>query len=409
MKLGGQLLRRSFRHRNYRLFFLGQGVSLIGTWLTRVALGWWVYRLTGSELMLGAVAFAGQIPTFLLAPLGGVLSDRYDRHRMLVVTQALGMLQSGLLALLAMSTWARIEYILLLAAFQGVINAFDTPARQAFLVEIVEAREDLPNAIALNSSMVNGARLIGPSFAGLLIALFGEAGCFAIDAVTYVAVLGSLLLMRVARRERPRLNPPMFSELGAGLAYAARSRPIRAVLVLLALVSLFGAPYSTLMPVFAAQLLGGGPSTLGFLMAAAGAGAVVGGLWLAARSSVSGLGTSIAVSALAFGAALVAFSFSRTLILSLALMVITGAGMMVQMAGSNTVLQTLVDEDKRGRIMSLYTMAFFGMMPLGSLAAGVFADRFGAPNTLLVGGLITILSGLVFWRMLPTLQLPTRS
>ena len=194
MKLGGQLLRRSFRHRNYRLFFLGQGVSLIGTWLTRVALGWWVYRLTGSELMLGAVAFAGQIPTFLLAPLGGVLSDRYDRHRMLVVTQALGMLQSGLLALLAMSTWARIEYILLLAAFQGVINAFDTPARQAFLVEIVEAREDLPNAIALNSSMVNGARLIGPSFAGLLIALFGEAGCFAIDAVTYVAVLGSLLL-----------------------------------------------------------------------------------------------------------------------------------------------------------------------------------------------------------------------
>ena len=408
MKLSAGLVRRSLRHRNYRLFFVGQGTSLIGTWLTRVALGWWVYRLTGSELMLGAVAFAGQIPTFLLAPLGGVLSDRYDRHRMLVITQVLGMVQSGLLALLAFSTWARIEYILGLAVFQGLINAFDTPARQAFLVEIVEAREDLPNAIALNSSMVNGARLIGPSFAGVLIALFGEAGCFAIDAVSYIAVLGSLFLMRVRRHARPVRTSRVFTELAAGLNYARRSQPIRAVLLLVSLVSLMGAPYSVLMPVFAAQLLGGGPSTLGFLMAAAGAGAVAGGLWLASRPNVLGLGRSIAFAALAFGVALVAFSFSRMLSLSLLLMVIAGAGMMVQMAGSNTILQTIVEEDKRGRVMSLYTMAFFGMMPFGSLMAGWFAARFGAPTTLLVGGIITALGGLVFMARLPALHLEMR-
>jgi MFS family permease len=397
-------VRRALRHPNYRLFFIGQGVSLIGTWLTRVALGWWVFRLTGSELILGTVSFAGQLPTFLLAPLGGVVVDRYDRHRLLVFTQVLAMLQSVLLTLLALSGKANVAYILALAVFQGLINAFDTPARQSFIVELVEVREDLPIAIALNSSMVNAARLVGPSFAGLLIAAFGEAGCFAIDSLSYLAVIASLLAMRVPRRERAKSSRRMFGDLGAGLAYAAQSRPISAILLLVALVSLTGAPYTMLMPVLAAQTLGGGAYTLGFLMAAAGAGAVMGALWLASRPSVLGLGRVMVVTSLAFGAGLMLLSQSRTLWLALPLLLITGAGMMVTLAASNTLLQTIVDEDKRGRVMSLYTMAFFGMVPFGSLLAGWLANHVGAPVTIFCGGLLTALGGLAFWRALPALR-----
>ncbi len=406
--LDGSRVRRALRHRNYRLFFIGQGVSLIGTWLTRVALGWWVFRLTGSELVLGMVSFAGQIPTFLLAPLGGVLVDRRDRQRILIVTQALAMLQSVLLTLLALSGQAKVSYILGLAVFQGLINAFDTPARQAFLVEIVEAREDLPIAIALNSSMVNGARLIGPSFAGLLIAAFGEAGCFGIDSLSYLAVLLSLLAMRVPRRERAPVAAPVWTDLGAGLAYAARSPALRSVLLLVALVSLTGAPYTMLMPVLAAQTLGGGAYTLGFLMAAAGAGAVAGALWLASRPSVLGLGRVIVAATLAFGAALAALALTHHLWLALPVLVVAGGGMMITLASSNTILQTIVDEDKRGRVMSLYTMAFFGMVPFGSLLGGWLATRWGAPNVILVGGLLTAAGGLAFWRKLPEIRQSVR-
>jgi MFS family permease len=402
------LLKRAFRHRNYRLFFVGQGISLIGTWLTRVALGWWVYRLTGSELILGVVSFAGQIPTFLLAPLGGVLVDRHDRHRILVITQALAMLQSSLLTLLALSERASVPLILSLAVFQGMINAFDTPARQAFLVEMVEAREDLANAIALNSSMVNGARLLGPSFAGILIAAFGEAGCFAVDTLSYVAVLGSLLLMRVTPRLRVPSTRRVWADLRAGLSYVAQSAPIRSVLLLVALVSLAGAPYAMLMPVFAGEILGGGPYTLGFLMAAAGAGAVTGAVWLASRPSVLGLGRAISGATLVFGVALVLLAWSRSLWISLPLLVLAGGGMMVQMAASNTILQTIVDEDKRGRVMSLYTMAFFGMVPFGSLIAGWLATRWGVPWTICGGGAITALAALVFLRKLPELRRSVR-
>lgn len=397
-------VRRALRHPNYRLFFIGQGVSLIGTWLTRVALGWWVFRLTGSELILGTVSFAGQLPTFLLAPLGGVVVDRYNRHRLLVVTQVLAMLQSVLLTLLALSGRASVAYILALAVFQGLINAFDTPARQSFIVELVEARDDLPIAIALNSSMVNAARLVGPSFAGLLIAAFGEAGCFAIDSLSYLAVIASLLAMRVPRREPVTSSRRMFGDLGAGLSYAAQSRPISAILLLVALVSLTGAPYTMLMPVLAAQTLGGGAYTLGFLMAAAGAGAVMGALWLASRPSVLGLGRVMVATSLSFGAGLMLLGLSRTLWLALPLLLITGAGMMVTLASSNTLLQTIVDEDKRGRVMSLYTMAFFGMVPFGSLLAGWLANHVGAPVTIFCGGLLTAMGGLAFWRALPALR-----
>lgn len=397
-------VKRALRHPNYRLFFIGQGISLIGTWLTRVALGWWVYRLTGSELILGTVSFAGQLPTFLLAPFGGVIVDRYDRHRILVVTQALAMVQSILLTLLALSSQASVAYILSLAVFQGLINAFDTPARQSFLVELVESREDLPIAIALNSSMVNAARLIGPSFAGLLIAAFGEAGCFALDSLSYVAVLASLFAMRVPKRERRPASRRVIADLAAGLSYAAKSDAISSLLLLVALVSLTGAPYTMLMPVIATRTLGGGAYTLGFMMAAAGGGAVAGALWLASRPSVLGLGRVIVAATLAFGGALVLLALSRSLLLALPVLVVAGAGMMVALAASNTVLQTVVDEDKRGRVMSLYTMAFFGMVPFGSLLAGWLAARIGALGTLAAGGALTALGGMLFWRKLPALR-----
>jgi MFS family permease len=399
---------RALRHRNYRLFFFGQGTSLIGTWLTRVAQSWLVYRLTGSALLLGIVGFAGQIPTFLLAPLAGVLVDRWDRHRVLVVTQVLATLQSALLAWFALRGTITVWHVLALSAFQGLINAFDTPARQAFVVEMVDRREDLPNAIALNSTMVNGARLLGPSVAGILIAMVGEGWCFFIDALSYVAVIASLVAMRL--RPRPEPKPPrrVLVELREGLHYASSFAPIRAILLLLALVSLTGIPYTVLMPIFASQVLKGGPHTLGFLMAATGVGAVIGALWLAARTTVLGLGRTLSVAGALFGAALIAFSFSRAVWLSALLLMLAGGGMMVQMAASNTLIQTMVDEDKRGRVMSFYTMAFFGMMPFGSLAAGWLGARIGAPATVAWGGVATVLAVLVFVRKLPELRRQAR-
>jgi MFS family permease len=395
---------RALRHRNYRLFFAGQGTSLIGTWLTRVATSWLVYRLTGSALLLGVVGFAGQIPTFFLAPVAGVWVDRWNRHRVLVVTQALAMLQSALLAALAFSGRMTVTAIAALSVFQALINAFDMPARQAFLVQMVTDRADLPNAIALNSSMVNAARLIGPSLAGILIGLFGEGWCFAIDAVSYLAVIGSLLAMRIEPRAAAARVTRATAELLEGFRYVMGNLPIRSVLLLLAVVSLMGMPYTVLMPVVASSVLHGGAHTLGFLMAASGAGALAGALYLASRTSVVGLGRVIGISAAIFGASLIAFALSRSLWLSLVLMVPTGTGMMVQMAASNTVVQTLVDEDKRGRVMSFFAMAFFGTVPFGSLLAGTLAQRIGAPNTIGLGGVACILGAALFFRALPELR-----
>jgi len=406
---GPAFMLRALRNKNYRLFFSGQSISLIGTWMTRIATSWLVYRLTGSALLLGVVGFAGQIPSFLLAPFAGVLVDRWNRHRLLVVTQVLALLQSLALAVLALTGLIKIWHVIVLSIFQGLINAFDMPARLAFVVEMVEKREDLANAIALNSSMVNAARLLGPSIGGIVISAVGEGWCFMIDAISYVAVIVSLLVMTITPRMLSATNDAnLFQQLREGWNYAVRFAPIRNVLLLLALVSLVGMPYTVLMPVFANQILHGGPSTLGLLMAASGVGALIGAMFLAARKNVLGLGKFIPLMAAAFGAGLIVFSFTRVLWLSLGLMVVTGLGFMVQMAASNTVLQTIVEEDKRGRVMSFYTMAFMGTAPFGSLLAGSVAERIGAPHTLLFGGAGCILGALWFATTLPGLRRDVR-
>jgi MFS family permease len=402
--VGSARLTRSLRHRNYRLFFGGQSVSLVGTWITRVATSWLVYRLTGSELLLGVVGFCGQVPTLLLAPFAGVLVDRWDRHRILVITQALSLLQSLALAGLTLSGRITVLQILLLQALQGFINAFDTPARQAFVVEMVEDRADLPNAIALNSSMVNGSRIIGPSIGGALIAAFGEGWCFMVDAVSYLFVIASLLGMRVERPEREPVEAHVLEELKTGYRYVMASAPIRTALLVLAIVSAMGMPYTVLMPAIVANVLHGGPRTLGLLMTASGAGALAGGLYLASRETVVGLGRVSMLATIAFGAGLIAFAFTRSQLVALLVLPFVGAGFMVQLGATNTILQTIVEDRLRGRVMAFYTMAFFGTAPIGSLMAGVAADRIGAQWTIAGCGCVCVLSGLWFGRRLPVLR-----
>jgi len=396
---------RALRHRNYALFFSGQMTSMVGTWMTRIATSWLIYKLTGSALLLGVVGFAGQIPSFILAPFAGVLVDRWSRHRVLVWTQALAMLQSAALAVLDLTGTIKVSHVIGLAVFQGVINAFDMPARQAFVVEMVTDRADLPNAIALNSTLVNGSRLLGPSIGGVIIAAVGEGWCFAIDAVSYIAVIASLLAMTgLPVFVKKVKDENILRQLKEGFTYATGFLPIRNILILLAIVSLVGFPYTVLMPVFANEILHGGPNTLGLLMAASGVGAVSGAAYLAARKSVLGLGRVIPMMSALFGAGLMAFSFSRVIWVSLLLMVVTGLGFMVQMATSNTLIQTIVQEDKRGRVMSFYTMAFMGTAPFGSLLAGWLADRIGAPETLLFGGVGCIAAAAWFYIALPRLR-----
>ncbi len=403
---GIKFIFRALGHRNYALFFSGQMVSMVGTWMTRIAISWLVYRLTGSALLLGVVGFAGQIPSFILAPIAGVLVDRWDRQRVLVWTQVLAMLQSAALAVLDLTGVIAVSHVVALAIFQGVINAFDMPARQAFVVEMVDGQDDLANAIALNSTLVNGSRLLGPSIGGVIIAAVGEGWCFAIDAVSYIAVISSLLAMRgLTKRVRPREHGKnVLQELREGIAYAGRFPPIRNILVLLSIVSLVGFPYTVLMPIFASDILKGGPGLLGMLMAASGVGALAGATYLAARRSVLGLGRVIPTMSVVFGVGLILFSFSHVIWLSLILMVATGLGFMVQMASSNTLLQTIVEEDKRGRVMSFYTMAFMGTAPFGSLIAGFLAGRIGAPATLLLGGIGCVAAGVWFFISLPRLR-----
>ena len=391
---------RALRHRNFRLFFGGQTISLIGTWMTRVATSWLVYRLTKSALLLGTVGFVGQIPTFLLAPLAGVLVDRIDRRQVLVWTQSAAMLQSLLLAWLTLSHRITITEILLLSGFQGVINAFDMPGRQSFMIRMVEDRDDLSNAIAINSSMVNVARLIGPSLAGLVIAATNEGWCFFIDGVSYIAVIASLLMMRIKPEVLHLHGLTMVEQLRQGWVYVARSVPIRSILSMFALLSLMGWPFMVLMPVFAAQVLHGGAHTLGFLMGAVGVGSLISALTLVVRKSVRGLTKMIPIGAAVFGLGLIAFGLSHNIWLSMAMMLVTGFGMMQGLTTSNTILQTLVDEKMRGRVMSYYTMAFVGMAPFGSLLAGAMAHAIGAPRTVIVSGVACMIGGLLFWSRL---------
>jgi MFS family permease len=378
---------RALRHRNYRLFFGGQAVSLIGTWITRIATSWLVYRLTGSELLLGVVGFCGQIPLLILAPFAGVLVDRWDRHRILVITQILSALQSAALAVLALMNVITVTEIIVLQIVQGVINSFDTPARQAFVVEMVEDREDLPNAIALNSSMINASRIIGPSVGGVLIATLGEGWCFGADAISYIAVIVSLLMMRRAPARKAEVDTHLLEELRTGWKYVAGFAPVRALLLIVALVGLVGTPYATLMPVIASKVLHGGPHTLGILMTASGIGALAGTIYLASRHTVLGLGKVIVAGTAGLSLGLMAFSFSRTLWLSCLLMPIVGAGMMVQAASANTILQTVVDEKLRGRVMAFYSVAIMGIQPIGALLAGVIAERIGSEMTIFYGAI----------------------
>jgi MFS family permease len=395
---------RALRHRNFRLFFGGQTISLVGTWMTRVATGWLVYRITGSALLLGTVSFAGQIPSFLLAPFAGVWVDRLDRRKVLVWTQTLSMVQSLALAALTLSGHITIPLLLVLSVMQGCINAFDMPGRQSFMVKMVDDKRDLQNAIAINSSMVNVARLIGPSLAGMLIAVSSEGWCFLIDGISYIAVIISLLMMRLHTPVVERKATSMLFELKAGWTYVSEFLPIRTILLLFALVSLMGMPFVVLMPIFAKKVLHGGPHTLGFLMAAMGLGALVSALSLAARRNVRGLVRMIPIAAAVFGAGLIGFGLSHWFWLSMAMVFIAGMGMMQGMAASNTVIQTIVTEDKRGRVMSYYTMAFMGMAPFGSLLAGTMAQAVGAPWTVIMNGSVILVGAAWFTTRLPKLR-----
>ncbi|WP_298438741.1 MFS transporter [Geobacter sp.] len=404
---GGMRLRpmlRALQSRNYRLFFVGQSVSLVGTWMQQVAMSWLVYRLTGSALLLGVVGFASQIPTFILAPLAGVLADRWNRRRLLIVTQSLAMVQAALLAAAVLSGVVQVWQIIALSAVLGLVNAFDIPIRQSFVVELVDQKEDLGNAIALNSSMVNGARLLGPSIAGVLVAAVGEGVCFLLNAASYLAVLAAIAAMRIRPVKRHGKNKHILHELHEGINYAFGFRPIRAILLLLAVVSLMGMPYTVLLPVFARKILHGGAHTFGFLMAAAGVGSLGSTIYLASRRSVLGLGRVIAVASALFGAGVAGFALSRSMPLSLLCLSLAGFGAMAMVASGNTIIQTIVEDDKRGRVMSLFAMSFMGMTPFGSLMAGSVADWLGARNTLLLGAAACLAAGLHFSRQLPALR-----
>jgi MFS family permease len=395
---------RALQYPNYRLFFIGQGLSLIGTWMQQIAMSWLVYRLTDSVFLLGVLGFASQIPSFLLGPFAGVVSDRFNRHRVLLVTQTLSMVQAGVLTALVMTDTVTYTWLLGISAFLGFVNSFDVSARQAFVVELIDRREDVSNAIALNSSLFNVARLIGPSIAGVLIAAVGEEMCFLINALSYLAVILSLLRMRVKPRVLPTGDTRVWQSLKEGYQYVVGFPPIRAILLLLALISLFGMPFTVLLPVFAREILQGGANTLGYLMGASGIGALVGALYLARRTTVVGLGRVVVAAASLMGIALIGFAFSRSLPLALAFLFLTGLGMIVLMASNNTLLQTLVEDDKRGRVMSFYSMAFFGMTPFGSLIAGWAANRFGVPYTLLGCGTLCLLTVIPFALQLPALR-----
>ncbi len=399
----------ALRSRNYQLFFAGQGISLIGSWMTQVATVWLVYQLTNSPLLLGVVGFTSQIPSLFLAPFGGVMVDRWNTRKILVITQVLAMIQSLALAALALTGTIRISHIIFLSLFQGVINALDAPARQTFVPEMVERRADLASAIALNSSLVNGGRLIGPAIAGILIARVGASYCFLIDGISYIAVIAALLAMNVLPKKKFPKTGNALQRVKEGFIYSYNSPLIRSVLLLLALFSLMATPYMTLIPIFATQVLGGDANTLGFLTSASGVGALIGGIYLSTRKSVLGLGRIIAFAPALCGVGIIVFALSRTLWVSMLMLLIVGLGSILQISSSNTVIQTIVEDDKRGRVMSLFTMALLGMFPFGNLFGGILADRIGAPYTLVIGGIFCILGSLLFSKYLPKIRQATRS
>jgi MFS family permease len=399
---------RSLRHPNFQLFFGGQLISLIGTWMDTVAEAWLVYRLTHSSLLLGVASFAGQIPVFLLAPIGGVVADRFNRRSVVVATQAASMVLASMLAFLTLTNRVTVVDVITLAALLGAVNAFDIPARQAFLVDMV-GREDLMNAIALNSSMFNGARVIGPSIAGILVAQIGEGWCFFANAVSYIAVIAGLLMMKIEPKNLAKQHSVSpWEHVAEGFRFVRNTAPIRAILMLLGVVSVVGMPYTVLMPIFASQILHGNADTLGVLMGATGIGALCGALLLASRRRVHGLGRWVFVACCGFGAFLILFALSHWYIVSVALLVPVGFCMMVQMASSNTLIQAMVPDELRGRTMAVYSMVFMGVAPVGALFAGALADRITAPGTVALGGAIAILGGAIFARHFPKIRVEAR-
>ncbi len=395
---------RSLKYKNYRLFFGGQSISLIGTWMQRLAMPWLVYHITGSAFLLGVVSFAGQIPTFLLAPFAGVITDRFSRYKVLLITQIISLVQAFALAILALTGAIQLWHIVGLSILLGCVNAFDVPSRHSFVLEMVEKKEDLGNAIALNSMMFNSARLIGPSIAGLILATAGEGICFLINAISYIFVIISLLMMKVRPREIPKRENHMFKEIREGLDYTFGYAPIKHLIILLGIVSLMGSTYTVLMPVFAKEVLHGGSDTFGFLMGATGLGALLGAVYLASRESLIKLGRLIPAAAALFGTGLIIMSFLKIFPVTLILMVIVGLGMMLHTASSNTIIQTITDDNKRGRVMGFYTMAIMGTAPFGSLIAGFLAKNIGTPETILVGGVSCVIGALFFLRKLPELK-----
>jgi MFS family permease len=397
------LATRALQHRNYRLYFIGLLISFTGTWMQSVAQSWLVYRLTDSEWLLGLVGFAGQVPIFLLASFGGVMADRYSRHRILVITQVLSLLQALVLAILTLTHHISVGAVIALALLLGVVNAFDFPTRQSFLSELVE-KDHLMNAIALNSSVVNSSRIIGPAVAGLLVAWLGEGMCFLLNAISYLAVIAGLFMMKAVRRREEKPTNSAFSALKEGFDYVRQTAPIRALLLLLALVSICGLPYIVLMPIFADKILNGGASGMGLMLGASGIGSLSAAITLASRRQVQGLGRVVAISVATFGALLIVFAFSRNLIISTLLLVPMGFAIMLQMSGSNTLLQAMVDDRMRGRMMSFFSMSLMGMAPFGSLLGGAIARSIGAPKTLAIGGVICLLGAVVFSLRLSSLS-----
>ncbi len=395
---------RAFRHRNFRLYFGGQSISLIGTWVQQIALSWTIYELTHSSFLLGLVSFAGQLPLFLLTPFAGVLVDRFNRHRTLILTQSLSMVQALALALVVSTNALQVWNLILLNVIAGVILAVDLTARQAFIVEMVGSGADLPNAVALNAFVINGGRMLGPAIAGGLLSIVSPAVCFYINSISYLPVVAALLLMRVRQYVPPTGSGTPLQDLVEGVRYSIGFPPIRATLLLVALVSLLGIPYAVLMPVFAAEVLHGGAHTLGLLMTAPGIGALVGAVYLASRKTILGAGVRIAVGAIIFGSGLVLLGIVSNLFFALIALGFVGLGMIVQLATSNTALQTIVDDDKRGRLMSLYTMAVMGMAPFGSLFGGALAHSIGVPTTFLLGGSICVAGALLFATRIPVLR-----
>jgi MFS family permease len=391
---------RAFRYRNYRLYFLGQSISLVGTWMQHTAMAWLVYRLTGSPLLLGVVGFTGQIPALVLTPITGVLVDRWPGRRVLLVTQALALVQAAVLAALALSGTIEVWHVMVMAAFLGSVNALDMPARHAFVIQMVETKDDLPSGIALNSSMFNVARLIGPCVAGVIVAVWSEGGCFLLNAISYVAVLAALGAMRVSDEARGDGGADLWAGLKSGICYVAGSAPIRAVLLLLAAFSLMGLPYAILLPVFARDVLGGGPHTLGFLVSATGAGSIVGATYVASRRDAAGLQRLIPAGLALFGLSIALFAASPTLVPAMVALLCAGCGALIVFPSCNTLIQTVVDDTKRGRVMSLYTLAFMGMSPFGALLVGTLADHLGAPRTVAIYGVCCLaLAGLYSLRV----------